>query len=353
MTDVNTNERKTPEEIKAKILGALNDRPLNAQEISKVINSNWSTVKNYIEELVKEGKVKETTFGGNILYQKLIDDTYYNIPITDKQRNTLKFIFSSAIRIHREIKEEPIKRTALAKLTAELNSELDLKLPVVWYLYGPMPLMIMDLQKDYSTTQDIENSDKILKFIRGWIESKKDMCVKELKVEYYQKANHGLYLAKETLYANLKKGYFTDILKLTRDFYSKCLTYNDHFCELMEDFYDIVSGLNYLKVIEKNPKIKNQIFVTFDSLWKYVASKMLYDSLLSLGYAKEGINNYLGPAIETKKCLAIESIKDLDEEYISMLPDEMIHLKEEGDISMKIGKTMQGWAESETWRQDG
>lgn len=346
------NERKTPEEIKQKILEALNDKPLNAQEISKAINSNWSTVKSYIDELVEEGKIKAQLFGGSIIYQRLVEDTYYNIPITDKQRNTFKFIFSNAIRIHKEIKQEQIKRTELAKLTADLNSELNLKLPVVWYLYGPMPLMIMDLQKDYSSTKNTENSDKILKFIKKWIEEKKHNYVRELKVEYYQKVNNGLYQAKETLYISMKRGDFINISKLTREFYLKCLTYNDYFCELAEEFYDIVSGLVYLKVIEKNQKIKNQIFITFDSLWKYIASKMLYDSLLSLGYSKENTEYYIGPAIETKKYLAVEAIKDLDEEYASIIPAEPISIKED-EISTKIGEFTQGWIESETWRRDG
>ena len=96
----NTNERekKTPGEIKEKILEALNDKPLNAQEISKVISSNWSTVKNYVEELGKEKKGKEIFFGEkNIIYQNITEDTYYNIPIKAEQRKILKFIFSNAI----------------------------------------------------------------------------------------------------------------------------------------------------------------------------------------------------------------------------------------------------------------
>ena len=347
-----TNDRKTPEEIKQKILEALNDKPLNAQEISKVINSNWSTVKNYIDELIEERKIKVQLFGGSVIYQRLVEDTYYNIPITDEQRNTFKFIFSNAIRIHKEIKQEQIKRTELAKLTADLNSELNLKLPVVWYLYGPMPLMIMDLQKDYSTTEDIENSGRILKFIKKWIEEKKHTFIRELKVEYYQKVNNGLYQAKEVLYISMKKGEFMNISKLTREFYLKCLTYNDYFCELAEEFYSIISGLVYLKVIETSPKIKNQIFITFDSLWKYVASKMLYDSLLSLGYNKENIDYYIGPAIETKKYLAVEAIKDLDEEYVAIIPNKPISIKED-EISKKIGEVTQEWVESETWRQNG
>lgn len=350
---VDINERKTPEEIKQKILEALNEKPLNAQEISRAINSNWSTVKNYIDEIIEEKKIKEIVFGEkNVFYQKITGDTYYNIPIKEEQRQMLKFIFSNAIRIHKELKKEQIKRTELAKLTADLNTELNLKLPIVWYLYGPMPLMIIDIQRNYSLEETPSNSEKILNHIKDWIKKKTYRCVSELKVEYYQRVNNGLYKAKEELYIALKKGDFSNIFRLTKDFYLKCLTYKDPFNELADKFYDIISGLEYLNKIDKDQKIKNQIFLTFDSLWKYIASKMLYDSILSLGYSKEEADNYLSQVIETKKYLAEEALKDLDEEYTSILPDKPINIKE-NEIGKKIAGVMQEWIESETWRENG
>lgn len=352
MADINEREKKTPEQIKKRILESLNNKPLNAQEISKSINSNWSTVKEYIEELIKNEKVREIRVSDKISYYQKITDTYYNIPITEEQRNTLKFIFSNAIKIHKEFKKEQIRRTELAKLSADINSELNLKLPIVWYLYGPMPLMIIDLQKDYFTEKFPNNSEKILDYIKAWIRKKTHTYISELKVEYYQRVNNGLYKAKEDLYIALKKGDFSNILGLTRDFYLKCLTHKDHFSELADRFYDIISGLGYLDRIEKDIKIKNQIFLTFDSLWKYIASKMLYGSILSLGYSKEEAYNYLAPAIETKKYLATETLKDLDEEYTAIIPNEPVKIKED-EIGKKIAGVMQEWIESETWRENG
>jgi predicted ArsR family transcriptional regulator len=55
MADI--TERKTPEEIKQKILEVLNEKPMNALEISRSISSNWSTVKNYMTDLIEEKKV--------------------------------------------------------------------------------------------------------------------------------------------------------------------------------------------------------------------------------------------------------------------------------------------------------
>ena len=182
MTNINENERKSPVEIKQKILEALNNKPLNAQEISKLINSNWSTVKNYVEELVNEKKIKEIVFGGQIIYQKIIEDTYFSIPIKEREREMLKFIFYNAIQSYKEIMGKPLRKTELAKLCAEINTDLNLNLPIVWYIYGPMPLMIIDTQKDYSTNFIPENANKIKALPESKLEIKKcEKCGQEIK----------------------------------------------------------------------------------------------------------------------------------------------------------------------------
>ena len=185
MADI--NERKTPREIKQKILEALNDRPLNAQEISKAISSNWSTVKNYVADLIIDKKVKKIVFGEkSIIYQKITGDTYFNIPLKDNDRNMLKFIFFNAIKEHKEITGKQIRRTDLAKLTDFVNCKLNLHLPIVWYIYGPMPLMIIDLQKNYSTEVLPKNAEEVKKTIKSWIIDKRKFKWIYLNIlEYY------------------------------------------------------------------------------------------------------------------------------------------------------------------------
>ena len=79
MASINEREKKTPEEIKRRILSGLDkqQKPLSIQEISKEINSNWTTVREYLEELTEEGKVKEIIATDRIkYYQKITGDTY-------------------------------------------------------------------------------------------------------------------------------------------------------------------------------------------------------------------------------------------------------------------------------------
>lgn len=348
MEDV--NERKTPEKIKEKILDALNNKPLNAQEISKAINSNWSTVKIYIRELVNGGKVKEIAFGEkNLIYQKITGDTYFNIPITEAQRNMFRFIFYNAIKQYKETIRKPIRRVDLAKLTDYVNYRLKLNLPIVWYLHGPMPLMIIDLERDYSIGYHLKNAEEIKDCIKTWIKEKSRERVKEVIRECYSNSNEKLHQIKLELFERLEQNNTRDIYALTRNFYLTYLTYYNDDLSIVERFYEAVSGLDYLNFL-KNPAIKNRVLLAFDAIWKYVASKALFKSMLNLRYDKETAELYLTPVIETKKYLAEESLKELEEKYTEALPENLPERKPT-NVDKKIAEVMGEWLESETWRE--
>jgi predicted transcriptional regulator len=348
-TNKQENERKTPELIKEKILETLNKKPLNAQEISKAINSNWSTVKNYIEELVKEKKVKEISFRNQVVYQKITGDTYFDIPIKEKDREMLKFIFSYSIEKYKELTGKTIRRTELAKLSAEINTELNLNLPIVWYIYGPMPLMIIDIQKDYSIDFVPKNSQELKKSINNWIKNNTRDLIRELRVEYYEKSKNNLYVLKEKIYYELEKREYNSISNLVFDFLTAVISYDKRFEEMVTEFYEIVSGANYTKLYN-NPKFQNKILLAFDSLWKYIASNLLTDSLNKLGYLKEERELLLGPTIETKNQFANENIKELKELYLENLP-EKISAPKFKEINEEARKVIDQWIDSEVWRE--
>lgn len=343
------NERKTPEEIKQKILEALNNKPLNAQEISREINSNWSTVKSYLDELVQERKAKELYFGGQIIYQKIIEDTYFSIPIKEKERNMLKFIFYNAIQKYKETTGKDIKKTQIAKLCAELNADLNLNLPIVWYIYGPMPLMIIDSQKDYSTDFIPENAIEIKKFIQNWIRQNSKNLVRELRVEYYQKSKNYVYILKEIIYKELETKKYNSIPNLFFDFLTATISYDRSLEKIMSELYGIISGANYIKLFDKF-EFQNKLLLAFDSLWKYIASKMLIDSLIKIGYSKQEISILLGQIIENKYHIALDNISELREVYIENLPEKLTPPKLTL-IDQEAREVIDKWMDSGVWRE--
>jgi hypothetical protein len=320
MADINVNERKTPEKIKEKILEALNNKPLNAQEISKEINSNWSTVKNYVEELIIENKIKEIIATDKISYYQKITHTYYNIPITREQENLFKFLFSAIIQEYRKNNKLP-RKTDLAKDSVDVINKLKLDLPTAWYIYGQIPLMIPDPTKEYLPENIPKNAEEIKKLISHIVKINNGMKVMERENNHYLEYNNKYYLLKNNLLnkIDLMKDE-KEIINLLTEFYFACpiSDYQEIF-DLTDRFYLVV---NKLEKINKFKEHKVDILLSLDVLWKFISSFLFLESLSKIPqYNKDDLLQFnLGSAIETKKYCAEENISNLESIYFSELP---------------------------------
>jgi hypothetical protein len=338
--NVNGNERKTPEGIKQKILESLNDRPLNAQDISKAINSNWSTVKTYVEELIQEDKIKEIIATDKISYYQKITETYYNIPITQEQEELFKFLFNAIIQQYKSNNKLP-KKTELAKDSVDVINELKLKLPTAWYIYGQIPLMIPDSTKDFSTTYVPENVEAIKKAISHILATNKGMKVREREKSHYAQYGNQLYSIKQELLEEISS--MDDekkILEKFTEFYVKCPISNfPQTFELTERLY---STINKLVTIGSLKKHKIESMLALDSLWKFIASFQLLDSISKNSQYNENeiLQFNLGSAIETKKYSAEEAISNLESIYLSELPNKEFEISED---SKEVREIMSDW----------
>lgn len=334
MADI--NERKTPDEIKQKILEALNDKPLNAQEISKTINSNWSTVKNYIDELIKEKKIKEIVATDKINYYQKITDTYYNIPITKEQENLFKFLFNSIIQEYKK-KDRLPRRTDLAKDSVDVINKLGLKLPTAWYIYGQIPIMIPDPTKEFSTIYVPGNAEEIKKTIAHLLDIHKGMKIKEREQSHYVQYGNYLYQIKEKLLESL--GLMKnekEIMDLFTQFYVKCPI--SDFPEIFDLTERLHLTINKLIAIGSLKEQRVEAILSLEALWKFIASFQLLDSISkNPQYKKDEILQFnLGPAIETKKYCAEEAISNLESIYLSELSNKEVDISEEAKEAREI-----------------
>lgn len=338
MADV--NERKTPEEIKERIVEALNNRPLNAQEISKAINSNWSTVKNYVEDLIKEGKIKEIIATDKISYYQKITETYYNLPITKEQEDLFKFLFNAIIQGYKNKNRLP-KKTELAKDSVDVINELKLKLPTAWYIYGQIPIMIPDPTKEFSTNYVPAEAEKIKKVIAHLLDTNKGMKVREREQNHYVKYDNQLYLLKKDLLDQLSSMKDENkIIEQFTKFYIKCpISDFPQIFELTERLYSVVNKLLTIGTLTKH---KIESMLALESLWKFIASYQLLESLSkNPQYNKAEILQFnLGPAIETKKYCAEEAISNLESIYLSELPNKEF---ETSDDTKELKEIMSDW----------
>src|SRR4030042_5916131 len=322
-------EKKSPEEIKEKILEALNNKPLNAQEISKAINSNWSTVKSYVLELLEEKKIKEIIATDKISYYQKITETYYNIPITKEQEDLFRFLFSAIIEEYKRQNRIP-KKTELSKDSVDVINRLNLKLPTAWYVYGQIPLMIPDPTKEFSTNHTPKNAQEIREEIKHVLNANKGMKVREREKIHYVKYDNPLYQIKEKLIRGAS--YMENEKKVIDDFtefYVKCpISDFPEIFDLTEKLYSLV---NKLKILGCLKKYKLEIVLSLDSLWKFIAAYQLLDSISkNPQYNRNELLQFnLGPAIETKKYCAQEAISNLESIYLSELTDKEFDISEE------------------------
>lgn len=332
------------EEVKGKILGILWLKPLTIQQISKEIDSNWLTVEKFVIELKKEGKIKETISTDKLtLYQKVNEDTYYNLPLKDEDRDMFRYIFSAVLKEYKN-KEKIPKKTELAKAVVDVINESKLNLPVVWYLYGKIPLMITDPQRDYSTSYIPQNHDIISKITKKVVNEQKHNNTSELKAEHYLKYANEIYQIKEKLLSELEDLKNEErIIELFNDLFVACPIYEDKEAFFLTDrLIMVVRKLNLLSLLKEN---KRDIMFGLDALWRFLTLYHFVDSLSKdMRYPKSDlINFHLGSVIETKKYVAKESISNLESVYfnnISKIDISSIRLSPE---VQKIREIMEEW----------
>jgi len=90
--------------------------------------------------------------------------------------------------------------------------------------------------------------------------------------------------------------------------------------------------------------------LAFDALWKYLASNMLFESLIKLGYSKEETELLLGPAIETKNYFSQEILHELEEIYFENMPEKIPSPKFSA-IDGEARKIIDQWMDSGVWRE--
>jgi DNA-binding transcriptional ArsR family regulator len=321
--------RKTAEQIKKEILSNLEKGPRSIEQLRKDLGSNWSTINNYLEELKENLDVREIISGGNVkIYQRIYGDTYFNVPITQEQREKFKAIFSAILGEYRRRGEIPTK-TKLAKSVVYVINALREKhgeqLPTIWYIYGMIPLMVSDLAQDYQTTYKF-NIDGFETLVKGGVNvffGKKTGEVQDLQYDHFK---NELYILKKHIMEFLSSP-DSNQEKITLsliDFLIKLDSSQDiDLFYFTEEFNSFFGQLALLKKLEDG-EIKRELLLTFDSIWNFVAINQTFDSLIKEGYSRTDLQEfYLGPHIETKKMIAKEKLSNLKSLYLNALPDKL------------------------------
>ena len=195
--------RKPARELIKRILQSVTDSPKSIHEIAKDAESNWESVKEYLESLKEAGIVQETAISNKRAFSLVArsvpkkNGNYFDLPITEKDDKLISSLFS-------RIREEWTKATGdvpgkvqVQKSLLRINKLCRLNLPIGWYLFGAVCVKPYDPGFDYEYQPLGEKTENC---VREVVEDySKEPSAYSLKIRQYREENKALYQAKELL----------------------------------------------------------------------------------------------------------------------------------------------------------
>lgn len=343
--------RKTAEQIKEEILFQLREAPLSIEQIRKKVESNWSTINNYLDELSKDGKVKEIISADKAkIYQRVFGDTYFDIPITDEERKKFRALFSLILQEYKSKNMMP-RKTHFAKCAVHVikNESSGLSdLPTIWYLYGLIPQMIADPSQEYQEEFELEHKIKIKNLIKDFIEKNGGKSSGQIEREQHKEYGEELYLLSDDFFKIINKSKLEneEILKILNDFFIACPIDNE-FPEIFDLTEKVLSLIRKMDLIGiKLQNYKKEILLTFDSLWKFIALYKLYKSRT---VGKNALNKevllkfYIGSTLESRRKTLQECLLELNTDYLNKLSEfDLNKIKLSSEVQ-DIRKIMEDW----------
>ncbi|GBE20317.1 hypothetical protein BMS3Abin17_01055 [archaeon BMS3Abin17] len=343
--------KRKGEEVKERILDILWLKPLTIQQISNDIDSNWLTVEKFVKELGEEGRIKEVISTEKLtLYQKVMGDTYFDFPITDEQRKKFRTLFYIIKQEYKKHGRIPSK-THLAKCAVHVidNKESGLNdLPIVWYLYGMVPQIMVDPTAEYHEEYNLKHKVKVQNLIKEFADENRKKGSVQIQKEQHKKYGEELYVLSDEIFNILNKSEWKnqEIENLLNKFFIACPV-NPEFPEIFDLTEKAISIMGKMNLIGlKLQDYRKEIFIAFDSLWKLIALYKLYKSKTTGSNVMEKeiiMNFYLGNIFEDRKRTLKEALSDLNSIYITNLANFDVDSLEVSKEVQEIRKIMENW----------
>ncbi len=309
------------------IVKALSDGPKSISEIAKATGFDRIAITRYLETLrdadilseQKEGKKRifelKTGFG-------LRDDTYFGLPLSDKQERLIDTLYSVIKREWiKQNKKEPVQ-IQVQKTLYKVNKLCQLNLPMGWYLYGALCVKPYNPLREY---KEDKLSNKIKLCIKEVIkEYGQDKFAYQLKLRHYEEEKNYLYALKEEIlrifYSDKfsRRSLFVLHKKLRELFRLSPKVENDVYQEGLELYLDLIMDLIFLdetRLRELQPEIAG----SFEDIWKLIALYRYREDLAKF-YSKELLHSHFAFDISQQereiidRCSYIHSLIPVSEE---------------------------------------
>lgn len=310
------------------ILNSLSAKPQSILEISKGADTSWESTKNALERLSELGIVIKEKKGERDYFlvnpkplakptnNCMSYDTYFNLPINNEDKIKTYTYFSYIKDLwNKETGKNPTI-TQLYKVLAKLNYDLNLGLPIGWYLYGLNSVVIYESEITYEKNFNLEDNtqQKIIEIIGRYKDFNK---IRDLKKFQYKEFNKKSYILKEEILDNfyenskpfISKTLLSNIQQLISNLIedkidSTSIKYLNEFLGLMYDFRNTSNVL----ILEA----KEEIIETYKEVWKLIAMSY-YKNDLKRMYEEEILNKCFEPEIKKQREILLNNFSILNE----------------------------------------
>ncbi|MHA1829508.1 MAG: hypothetical protein ACTSX6_12790 [Candidatus Heimdallarchaeaceae archaeon] len=273
--------RKSARELIKRILQSITDSPKSIHEIAQDAESNWESVKEYLESLKEAGIVQEGAVGNKRVFSLVTGNipkkngNYFDLPILEKDDKLISSLFSKIKEEWKRVTEKEPGQIQVQKSLRRIDRLCKLNLPIGWYLFGAMCVKPYNPLFDYEyqpMTKEIEECvhEVVLEY-------SKEPTAYSLKIRQYKEENKILYQTKELILSLLtssrfSKKYISEINKLFYDLINNLPKINDSESKsLINEFVGVVFQL--INNISNNEIqfVKPDILQAFNEVWKLIA----------------------------------------------------------------------------------
>ncbi len=272
------------------IIATLKNGPKSINEVAEEVGINWRTAESRLEQLEKLGIVIKKPKKRTRIYLYKDGNNYFGLYVKKEDK---KFI-SSVYHLIRKTclknyNKEPTK-THVYKILWKLKKDLNLNIPIGWYLHGPCAVQVYSGNEAKELPLDKKTEQKVKEATQEYC--KYDNVTLQNKI--YEEDDNQLYKLKEKLKEGDQNLILMDLIKL-----------------VPEEAVDITTDFTRATLMLGWDKTKD----IFDKLWNYIAILRLKDTLRD--YYGDSIDLYLDEKTAEFKKETQLMITDLVRTYVN------------------------------------
>jgi DNA-binding Lrp family transcriptional regulator len=294
-------------------------------EISEKNKLSRETTKRIIDSLKDDDIVvkKEDTYSLSNIFCQIIDNkdntTYFGVDILETHKHTINYLFYKIKSIWYNATGKLPTKTQIYKIIVQINSNLNLGLPIVRYKYGQITPVIFQNNVDYLKEISLIDSN-----LFNYDKEIKDTILQNIsfnskKIERLQHEKDPLYNLKDQLLDNIYLNNIDFVINNLDQFLDLTL-YDTDLSKYKDNFYSFV--YNFYKLSKENrmkTDVKDIFIQIFNTMWDIIAVTNFKEDIKQY-YIKnnksiENINYYFSLDLSVLKDKFIELLDAFDDMF--------------------------------------